>query len=100
MWGYSFKYDYDKAKVINAFNEHNEDVKKRCPKDKLLVFEAKDGWEPLCKFLNVPIPDVPYPNVNDTAAMRRSIQMVNILGWVILIAVLLLLIYVYQRYFL
>ena len=34
--------------------------------ENLLVFESKDGWEPLCKFLEVPVPNEPYPRVNDT----------------------------------
>ena len=36
----------------------------KAPKDKLLIFNVKDGWEPLCKFLGVDIPDVPYPRKN------------------------------------
>ena len=31
---------------------------------RLLVHSAKDGWEPLCTFLGVPVPDVPYPHVS------------------------------------
>ena len=27
------------------------------PKEDLLVWDLKEGWEPLCKFLNKPIPD-------------------------------------------
>jgi len=44
----------------------NERVKATIPADRLLIFDAKDGWDPLCKFLNVPIPDEPYPRINDT----------------------------------
>ena len=29
------------------------------------MFDVKQGWEPLCKFLNVPIPDEPFPHEND-----------------------------------
>ena len=36
------------------------------PKSRLLVFEAKQGWEPLCRFLGVDVPDEPYPRVNTT----------------------------------
>ena len=56
----------DKAYVINLYNQWVEDVKKTVPADKLLVFEAREGWEPLCHFLNVPIPEVPYPKGNDS----------------------------------
>ena len=50
-----------------AFIAHVEAVKAAIPSDQLLVFEAKDGWEPLCNFLNVPVPDGPYPRTNDRA---------------------------------
>lgn len=54
----------DKEYAINKFNNHIEEVKKVIPKDRLLIFEAKDGWAPLCKFLNTEIPNEPYPNSN------------------------------------
>ena len=47
------------------------------PREKLLVFEAKDGWAPLCAFLGKPIPDAPYPRVNDAASFRRHIHLVQ-----------------------
>ena len=34
------------------------------PKDKLLVFNVKDGWEPLCQFLEVDVPNKPFPHRN------------------------------------
>jgi len=36
-------------------------------KENLLIWNLKDGWAPLCKFLDVPIPDVPIPKINETA---------------------------------
>ena len=39
---------------------------KKVPKDRLLIWNLKDGWEPICKFLNVPIPDQPIPVLNKT----------------------------------
>lgn len=56
----------DKDHIIATFNAHNERVKKTVPADRLLVFEAKDGWVPLCNFLGVPVPDEPYPRTNTT----------------------------------
>lgn len=40
------------------------------------------GWtsEPLCKFLEKPVPSVPFPRVNDRAALRRKFMIVNIIG--------------------
>ncbi len=55
----------DKAYAIDVFNGHNEAVKQTVPADKLLVFDVKQGWEPLCAFLGAPVPDEPFPRVND-----------------------------------
>ncbi|MEM7532870.1 MAG: sulfotransferase family protein [Chloroflexota bacterium] len=55
----------DKAQVIEAFNQHNEVVQRLVPKERLLVFHVKDGWEPLCAFLGCEVPqDTPFPHLN------------------------------------
>jgi hypothetical protein len=60
-----FGKDYkNKEEVIRRFNNHNETVMKTVPKERLLVFDPKDGWEPLCNFLGVPVPDAPFPQSN------------------------------------
>lgn len=41
---------------------HNEDLQSNVPSDKLLVFNVKTGWKPLCEFMDVPIPEEPFPN--------------------------------------
>ena len=59
--------DHDYA--IKVFNQHTADVERHVPPQQLLVFDVKDGWEPLCKFLDVPIPaDQSFPHLNDTAS--------------------------------
>lgn len=56
-----------RAQLMDAFVAHNEAVKATIPADQLLVFEAKEGWEPLCAFLGAPAPDGPFPRTNDRA---------------------------------
>ncbi len=56
----------DRAHVIGVYNAHVERVKATIPKSRLLVFDAKQGWAPLCRFLDVDVPDEPYPRVNTT----------------------------------
>lgn len=80
----SFHNDWSKENVIKCFKEHNAAVIAECPKDKLLVYEVSQGWEPLCKFLNKPIPDVPFPNVNDTAHFQKMINAINEQGFAII----------------
>lgn len=65
IWGNHFDGKFeDKDYAIQKFKNHIEEVKNTIPKDRLLVHEAKDGWEPLCKFLDKPIPKEPYPRTN------------------------------------
>jgi hypothetical protein len=62
----------DKAYAIEVFERHNEEVKRHVPPERLLVYEVKEGWGPLCEFLDVPEPDEPFPRLNDTAQMQRG----------------------------
>lgn len=55
---------YVKEDAIASFNKHIEKVKATVPPERLLVFDVKEGWEPLCNFLGVPIPAEPFPNTN------------------------------------
>ena len=56
----------DKAHVLACYQAHNQSVIDTVPPENLLVYEPGQGWEPLCEFLNVPIPEDPYPHVNST----------------------------------
>jgi hypothetical protein len=51
--------------LIAGFRAHNEAVKATVPPERLLVWEVREGWGPLCAFLGVPEPDQPLPHVND-----------------------------------
>jgi Sulfotransferase domain len=53
--------------LIESFIAHNEEVTRTIPPERLLVYEVKDGWSPLCKFLDVAVPDTPFPRENSTA---------------------------------
>ncbi|KXJ86204.1 P-loop containing nucleoside triphosphate hydrolase protein [Microdochium bolleyi] len=47
-------------------------VRSATTKGQLLEMELSEGWEPLCRFLDVPVPDQPFPRANDTAAMEKT----------------------------
>lgn len=59
-----FPPDLDRDGLIEAFTAHNDAVKETIPADQLLIFEVKQGWEPLCDFLGVPAPDEEFPRTN------------------------------------
>jgi len=54
----------DRAFITSYFKRHTDEVKRAIPKERLLVYEVGQGWEPLCKFVGVPVPKNPFPNVN------------------------------------
>jgi hypothetical protein len=56
--------------MIASFLRHNDGVKRAIPPERLLVFRVAEGWPPLCRFLGVPVPDVPFPRVNDAASFQ------------------------------
>ncbi|HEY4276850.1 MAG TPA: sulfotransferase [Conexibacter sp.] len=60
----------DKEYAFSVFDAHVESVKQKVPADRLLVFEVKQGWEPLCEFLEVPVPTEEFPRLNDGASFR------------------------------
>jgi hypothetical protein len=56
----------DREGVLAAYRRRTEQVRAAIPPERLLVFEVTEGWEPLCAFLNVPVPDGPFPRTNST----------------------------------
>jgi hypothetical protein len=63
----------DQAHAIAVFRRHIEEVTRGVPPDRLLVYAVSEGWEPLCRFLEVPVPQRPFPRLNDTRQFRRYI---------------------------
>jgi hypothetical protein len=65
----------DREYAIETFNRHIAQVKEQVPPQRLLVYEVRQGWEPLCRFLNIPVPDgKPFPHLNDREAFRQMTQ--------------------------
>lgn len=54
----------DKDFAIQTYENHNKTIVQQIPSKQLLIFDVKDGWQPLCEFLEVPTPDSPFPKSN------------------------------------
>ncbi|WP_017623889.1 sulfotransferase family protein [Nocardiopsis chromatogenes] len=64
----------DEATAIAAFERHVEHVRATVPADNLLVFEVSQGWEPLCDFLDVPVPEgEPFPRLNEAQDLKERL---------------------------
>ena len=89
VFGQPFSYQFeDREFAMRVFNDHVEAAKKSIPDEKLLMHSAKDGWEPLCAFLDVPVPEEPYPWVNDSKEFARRLLFIKFLNWLPLIILL------------
>ena len=71
----------DKEYARKVFEQHEAEVKATIPADRLLVFHPKQGWEPLCAFLGQPIPDMPFPNVNDRDQFKKMLGVLDWINW-------------------
>lgn len=88
VWDGTFRGRFeDRDFAIETFDRHNDEVRREVPADRLLVYEVREGWEPLCRFLGVPVPEgKPFPHVNDAAEFRARIvlaaRIVRTVGYV------------------
>ncbi|MGI9169631.1 MAG: sulfotransferase family protein [Caulobacteraceae bacterium] len=67
---------HDRDHAVAVFERHNAQVRAAIAPERLLTFEAAQGWEPLCAFLGVAAPDEPMPRANSTAEFLARLPQV------------------------
>lgn len=66
-----------------VYLDHVDEIRRITPPERLLEFEVKDGWSPLCKFLGEDVPNEPFPCSNSVSVFiqrskrRNRLQMMN-----------------------
>ncbi|MEM7345109.1 MAG: sulfotransferase family protein [Chloroflexota bacterium] len=84
VWQGMFEGEFDnRQKAIETVEQFNEAVKQHVPPERLLIYEVKQGWEPLCEFLDVPVPNTPFPHVNESKEMIRAIGWARVISKVL-----------------
>lgn len=77
LWNNTFHGRFhDKEFAISVYEGRIEEIKRTVPSERLLVYAIKEGWEPLCRFLEVPEPDTAFPRLNDSDSfidMRKTV---------------------------
>ena len=63
-------------KARDKYREHYALVENAMSPERLLKFKLEDGWAPLCKFLEKPLPDVEFPRVNEAAALKEKLGLI------------------------
>lgn len=76
--------------LAKMYQDWESSVRNTVSQEKLLIYNVKHGWEPLCEFLGVPVPEIEFPAVNSTEAfkkrnntrviMRRSLTKIAVIG--------------------
>ena len=64
------------ANARSVYQKHYREIRRVTPKEKLLEFDLKQGWGPLCEFLERPVPEVPFPRANDR---KMDVELRNII---------------------
>lgn len=67
--------------AIAKFQRHFQEVCAEIPAERLLIFDVKEGWPPLCRFLGCPIPDVPFPRSNSRGSLRSAVWVIRGVKW-------------------
>ena len=59
----------DRARVTDWYARRNAEVVRGIAPERLFVFDPREGWGPLCRFLGVAVPNLPFPRANRRAAL-------------------------------
>lgn len=64
----------NKEHIIKVYKDWNEEALRTLPKERLLVYDVKEGWAPLCAFLGVPVPQTEFPKANSTREFIANVK--------------------------
>ena len=65
----------NKESILQIYNEHVRNVEEWVPAESLLKFRVAEGWQLLCDFLGVPVPDQPFPRSNEMQNFRSPLSL-------------------------
>ena len=65
---------HDRDFMVAQFERHTQEVMAAIPAPRLLVYDVREGWEPLCAWLGVPVPETPFPHTNTREEMTQMRQ--------------------------
>ncbi|XP_076807209.1 uncharacterized protein LOC143450517 [Clavelina lepadiformis] len=91
---FDFSHHNSESMIRMRYRQNNMYCAQRAPKDKLLVYNVKEGWEPLCAFLGKEVPREPFPHRNIGAVFIEDLKDVHPamnrieLEWKIVISIL------------
>jgi hypothetical protein len=64
----------DREACIAAARRHDARVRATAPAERLLIWQPSEGWEPLCRALDLPVPDEPFPRRNSREEFQARVR--------------------------
>ena len=71
----------DREHAIAVYEAHVAEVRRTVSPERLLVFDVREGWTPLCRFLGRPVPAEPFPHLNDRREFARIVRALRLASW-------------------
>ena len=59
---------------LDQYRRHNAAVKALVPASNLLVYRVGEGWDRLCQFLQVEVPDSAFPHENKAGQAGNIVE--------------------------
>ena len=84
--GWRERGDAADAWIADQYERHNQHIIDHVPSNQLLVFNVKQGWKPLCEFLEKEVPSIPFPHCTlnsseSLESLRKQFQFV-VYAWI------------------
>lgn len=64
----------DREYMVNFFTKRTSEIVNSISPDRLLVYDVSEGWEPLCTFLDTPVPDMEFPRINSRNETKEMLS--------------------------
>ncbi len=77
VWDFMGNRMQDRDHMVNFFENRNAEIIDTIDADRLLVYRIEQGWQPLCEFLDIPVPETEFPRVNsrqETKALLANLM--------------------------
>jgi hypothetical protein len=70
----------DRDFMVSYYENRNAEIIATIAADRLLVYQVRDGWKPLCEFLGVPVPDMEFPRINSRDETKQLLAQMSAAG--------------------
>lgn len=80
MWNRMENRMQDRAYMVDFFERRSEEIINSISTERLLIYQVSEGWDPLCEFLDVPVPDAEFPRINSRNETKELLAQVMAAG--------------------